>query len=155
MKKRILLILCIAPMGTGLLQAKNSRIEHHKGINLKHMAQLDVVNKDLALFFGGKLKDDLFVQNRCYTLRSDYNDQQDFFRHKLELDAAVAQGVKRYGKPASQAGVRLSNYVLWQDESNYTPLYIDQITLPDAGDVAIAKNVRVKSVVPLIYVEEA
>jgi hypothetical protein len=154
MKINVIAILCISLLTAGIA-AKDNKIEHHEGVQLKRMSSFQVPQKDLSLFFGGKLKDDLFIQNRCYTLRSDYNDQQDFFRHKLELDAAVAQGVERHGKPASQAAVRLSNYVLWQKESQYTPLYIDQITLPEAGDVTVAKNIPVKTLVPLLFVEEA
>ncbi len=123
--------------------------------NLATMAQLTSSNKDMALFFGGTLKNEFFVYNRCFTLRDDYNDQNDFFRHKLQLDGGIVQGLKKYGKPASQAAIRLTNYVLWQDASNYTPQYIDQITFPSADNAILISNVPVKTIVPLVFVEEA
>lgn len=120
------------------------------------MNQISLLSgKDLQLFIGGKLKDEFFVLNRAYTLRSDYGDQNDYFRHKLNLDLAVEQGKKRYGKPASQAAVRLTNYVLWQDEANYTPLLLTEVSTPEMDNLPLAKNLQVKTLVPLIFVEQA
>ncbi len=124
--------------------------------DIDKMAQLlSSSNKDLSLYFGGKLKNEFFLYNRCSTLREDYSDQNDFFRHKLQLDGGLVQGAKKYGRPASEAAIRLSNYVLWQDTGNYTPMYIEQIALPDANNAVINSNVRVKTIVPLVFVEQA
>ncbi len=82
-------------------------------------------DKDVGLFVGGVINEEFFLLNRCYTLRTDYGDQNDFFRHKLNLDLAVTQGEKKCGKPMTEGAVRLTNYVMWQDESHYVPLVID------------------------------
>ncbi len=126
--------------------------------NLETMSQLltnSADGKDIMLFVGGKLKDEFFLFNRCFTLRDDYGDQNDFIRHKLQLDSTIVQGLKKYGKPASQAAVRLTNYMLWQDAGNYTPLYIEKLELPGADNAVLANDIQVKSVLPLLFVEEA
>ena len=66
--------------------------------NLETMSQLltnSADGKDIMLFVGGKLKDEFFLFNRCFTLRDDYGDQNDFIRHKLQLDSTIVQGLKK------------------------------------------------------------
>ena len=112
-------------------------------------------DKDVGMFVGGLINEEFFVYNHCYTLRSDYGDQNDFFRHKLNLDLAVTQGEKKCGKPMTEGAVRLTNYVMWQDESHYMPLVVDQVALPDATSTVVASNVPVRNLVPMLFVEDA
>jgi hypothetical protein len=123
---------------------------------LENMSQLQLSGPhDIALYFGGKLKDDLFIYNSVYTLRSDYHDQNDFIRHKLNLDIALTQGTKKYKAPASQACIRLTNYVFWNDEAQYAPFTIEEIAIPELDNMVIARDVKVKPLLPLIFVEQA
>jgi len=124
--------------------------------NRAKMSQLSLVSdKDITFNIGGRLKDELFFYGCVHTLRTDYHDQNDFIRHRLNLDMALTQGTKKYGAPASEACVRLCNYVFWQKESNYAPFVIDEITVPSLDNVTIAKDVHVRPLIPLIFVEQA
>ncbi len=124
--------------------------------DLAKLSEINLISgHDIRLHFGGRLKDDFFVYNYVHTLRSDYHDQNDFFRHKMYLDFVINQGEMKFGKPASQACVRLMNYVFWQKESNYLPITVDEITLPGADNVSISKNLRAKTLMPLIFAEQA
>lgn len=128
---------------------------------LEEMSQLQLSGpNDIALYFGGELKDDLFIYDSVYTLRSDYHDQNNFIRHKLNLDIALTQGTKKYKAPASQACIRLTNYVFWNDEAQYAPFTIEQIGIPpldspEFNNMVIARDVKVKPLLPLIFVEQA
>lgn len=131
------------------------KIDEGDEIDMKRLSEIHVTSHDLKLHFGGRLKDEFFYYHQVHTLRSDYHDENDFFRHKLNLDFLMTQGVNTCGKPSSQAGVRLTNYVFWQDESNYLPLTIDEIKIPELDNLTIAKDVKVKTLIPLIFVEQA
>lgn len=119
------------------------------------LSKIKIENKNVGIYFGGMLKDEFFVYGNANTLRSDYHDTNDFFRHKLNLDLLINQGKHLKKKPASEAFIRLSNYVLWQKESNYTPLTIKDITIPELDGLTIAKDIPVKTFIPLIYAEQA
>jgi hypothetical protein len=123
--------------------------------NTDKMSLLNTSAKDVELFFGGRLDDELFVYNHAYTLGAYYFDHNDFIRHKLNLDTVINQGTRKYGKPASQACIRLTNYVFWQDEAQYTPMKIDEIAIPELDNLVIARDVKVKTLMPLIFVEQA
>lgn len=164
---RLGMLVCLAVPAHGAIKEAEMPLYTHnintagdegREPNLEMMSQLltnSADGKDIMLFVGGKLKDEFFLFNRCFTLRDDYGDQNDFIRHKLQLDSTIVQGVRKYGKPASQAAVRLTNYMLWQDAGNYTPLYIEKLELPGADNAVLANDIQVKSVLPLLFVEEA
>lgn len=118
------------------------------------LAAINLKNKDITMFFGGRIKDEFFFYRNIRTLRDDFHDQNDFFRHKLNLDWTMEQGALRYGKPASQAFVRLTNYIVWQSMDTYTPLFIEDLRNEDIN-LSLAKNTRVKSLMPLIFAEQA
>jgi hypothetical protein len=111
-------------------------------------------SKDINFTLGGRLKEDYFFYNRVRTLSDNFFDQNDFFRHKLQLDFNMKQGEKRYGTPATEAGIRLTNYVVWQQNNYYTPFSRDNIRSLDLDSVITANNVTVKTLMPLIFVEE-
>ncbi len=111
-------------------------------------------SKDINLTLGGRLKEDYFFYHRVRTLSDKFFDQNDFFRHKLQLDLKMKQGEKRYGTPATEAGIRLTNYVVWQQNNYYTPFSRDNIRSLDLDSVIVANNVTVKTLTPLIFVEE-
>ncbi len=131
--------------------------------DITRLSEIQLISKNnLKLHFGGKLKDDLFLYNYVNTLRTDFHDRDNFIRHKLNFDLFMTQGPQSYQKPTSEACVRLTNYVFWGDEAQYTPLAIDEIMIPEmenltiAQDIpTIAKNVKVKSFIPLLFVEQA
>ncbi|MCB9493397.1 MAG: hypothetical protein H6679_03920 [Epsilonproteobacteria bacterium] len=117
--------------------------------------KIKLETQDLEIGLGGRIRDEFFFYNRARTLRDDCFDRNEFFRHKLNLDFSVQQGAQRYGTPASQAFIRLTNYVRWQNHGHYMPMYIDDLLIPSLPDVSLAQNVKVKNVMPLIFTEEA
>jgi hypothetical protein len=122
---------------------------------VEKMAQIPIIKKNMSLYIGGRLKDDFFMYNRVYTLRQDFDDNNDFFRHRLNLDFLVNQGPNPTKKPQSQLCVRLSNYVFWGQEANFLPITVDAINLPALDNVTIAQNIQVKTLMPLVFVEQA
>lgn len=124
-------------------------------LDIAKLSEVHLTSHNLRLYFGGLLNDDFFLYTHAYTLRNDYHDQVDFFRHKLHLDMVVTQGTNICGKPASQAGIRLKNYVFWQNEGAYTPITIDSINIPQLDNLNIAQNTKVRPLIPLIFVEQA
>jgi len=124
--------------------------------HIKKMSKLTSTGKDADLYLSGYLREDAFIYNRVRTLRSDYDDQNGFIRHKLHLDFFFEQGKQKYeGKPVSEAFVRLTNYMFWQEDSHYTPIITDDINLPTLDNVSIAKDLHVKNLIPLLFVEQA
>jgi len=118
------------------------------------LGKLRLKSKDITMYLGGMIRDEYFLYNRVNTLRTDYYDSNDFFRHKLSLDWSMLQGEKRYGKPATEAFVRLSNYIYWQNNNAYMPIVIDDMRAQDAN-VSIAQNIPVRTLMPLIFAEQA
>lgn len=116
---------------------------------------LQLKRSDLSMSFGGRLKDDFFFYNSVRTLRNDYGDQNNFVRHRLDLDFTAEQGKKRYGTPASEAAVRLTNYVYWQQYGHYLPFSRDDIRSTDLDSAIVARDVTIKTLIPLIFVEQA
>ncbi|MFA5307039.1 MAG: hypothetical protein WC365_06340 [Candidatus Babeliales bacterium] len=98
---------------------------------LEEMSQLQLSGpNDIALYFGGELKDDLFIYDSVYTLRSDYHDQNNFIRHKLNLDIALTQGTKKYKAPASQACIRLPTMFFGMMNHNMHLLRLIKLQFP-------------------------
>lgn len=116
---------------------------------------LTLNSNDIKMTFGGELREQFFFYNHGRTLRSDYFDQNEFIRHKLMLDFQGSQGEKKFGKPGVQVGVKITNYMYWQQHGYYTPFYADPIKSTELESVTIARDLPVKSLVPLIYAEEA
>lgn len=131
------------------------RQEECDELEMSKLSEIHLNSHDLKLHFGGLLKDDFFMYSHAYTLRTDYHDQIDFFRHKLHLDLLITQGTNKFGKPVSQAGIRLKNYVFWAQESHYMPCTIDTINVPQLNNLAIAQDIPVRPLMPLIFVEQA
>lgn len=140
LKNIFLIIFLIMPL---CLWAKDSK---------KSFVKLN--SNDLSLTLGGRLKEDYFFYNRVRTLSDKFFDQNDFFRHKLQLDFNMKQGEKKYGTPATEAGIRLTNYVIWQQNNYYTPFSRDNIRSLDLDSAIVANDVTVKTLMPLIFVEE-
>lgn len=124
-------------------------------VSSKNLSELHLTTHDLKMFIGGKLKDEAYLYSYINTLRTDYHDRIDFFRHKFNLDLMINQGTKKFGRPSSEAGVRIMNYVFWQDESNYLPITVDRINLLPVDNLQIAQNLKAKALIPLIFVEQA
>ncbi len=116
---------------------------------------LQLTRNDINMNLSGGLKDDFFFYNNVRTLRNDYSDQNNFVRHKMFLDFKAEQGVKRFGKPASEAEVKLTNYIYWQQYGHYMPFSRDDIRSTDLDSVIVARDVTVKTLMPLIFAEEA
>ncbi len=116
---------------------------------------LQLKRNDISMTLDGGIKDDFFFYNNIRTLRNDYSDQNNFVRHKMNLDFKTEQGVKRYGKPASEAEVKLTNYIYWQQNGHYLPFSRDDIRSTDLDSVIVARDVTVKTLMPLIFVEQA
>jgi len=121
----------------------------------KKMAQLKLMGRDMTMHVGGCIDENFFIYNRVNTLRNDYDDQNDFIRHKLNLDMLITHGMRKFGKPTTQAFARLTNYVFWQKHYAYGTIGMDDFRADNLNDFSIAKNTLVKTLLPLIFVEQA
>ncbi|MFH0898893.1 MAG: hypothetical protein V1855_04910 [bacterium] len=126
-------------------QPKEEKVEARGEVFLK--------KHDMKMSLGGRFKDEFFYYDRVRTLRNDFYDQNEFFRHRLDLNMSFQHGAKKYGRPAMEGFVELTNYVFWQNNSVYFPMYIDEIKSEEM-DVTLAKQVTVKPLVPLLFLSE-
>jgi len=130
--------------------------EEYVSQKITNMTELVVKSQDLRIFFGGLLRDDFVFLQNAYTLRKDYGSHNDYFEHKLNLNFRFIQGEKRFGRPAIEGFTRLSNYVLWQQESVYSPIFTDDININNLQGVIVPPtNVAARSSVPLVFAEQA
>jgi hypothetical protein len=118
-------------------------------------SNITLKSHDMKMSFGGEIREQLFMYNHARTLRSDYSDYNEFIRHRAFIEWNAAQGEKKYGKPAVEAGVKLVNYLYWQQHGVYSPFVSDPIVLKDLDNITIASNTNVKTLVPLIFLDEA
>ena len=121
----------------------------------KKISLVKLKKEDINLTLGGRLKEDYFFYQRVRTLSDNFFDQNDFFRHKLQLDFNIDQGSRRNGTPMTEAGIRLTNYVIWQQNYYYTPFSRENIRSLDLDSVITANNVGSKTLMPIVYVEDA
>jgi len=126
-------------------------------IDKKQLSELTLKNKkNIALFVGGRVREEFYIGNRTNTLRADYDDQNDFFRHKLNLDLMINQGDNlELKKPASEGFIRLTNYVYWQSYGSYFPMTTDNTVIQNLDNVVIGQNVHVTPLLPLMFLEQA
>jgi hypothetical protein len=140
--------------------------------NDKKISIVKLKAEDIQLTLGGELEEDYFFYQRIRTLSADFYDQNDFYQHKLQLDLNMTQGEKKHGKPTTEAGIRLTNYVIWQQNNFYTPFGrdnskegsrvenametgIENIRSMNPDTVLHTSGGRSKTLMPLIYVEDA
>lgn len=121
----------------------------------KEKSFLKLSSNDIQMQLSGFLQEKYFFYHRVRTLSDNFYDQNDFFRHKLNLDFNVKQGEKKFGKPSSEAGVRLTNYVVWQQNDYYMPFSRDPLRSQDLDSVITVNQYDVKTLMPLIFLEEA
>lgn len=121
----------------------------------KEKSFLKLSSKEVEMTLKGVLQEDYFFYNRVRTLSDNFYDQNDFFRHKLYLDFSLKQGEKKYGKPATEAGVRLTNYVVWQQNNYYMPFSREDLRSKALDSVVTAESVTTKTLLPLIFLEDA
>lgn len=131
----------------------------------KKISFVKLKSEDINLTLGGRIKEDYFFYQRVRTLSDKFFDQNDFFRHKMQLDLEMSQGEKKHGTPTTEAGIRLTNYVIWQQNNYYTPfsrenirsLDLDSVNIKplDPDSVMERNSAGSKTLMPIIYVEDA
>ncbi|KKQ48482.1 MAG: hypothetical protein US69_C0021G0008 [candidate division TM6 bacterium GW2011_GWF2_38_10] len=121
----------------------------------KYTSFFSLAGNDAHLKLNGRLKDDFMFFNNAQTLRNDYSDQRNLVRHRLDINAELEQGRKKYGSPATEAQFKLTNYVYWQKHNNYTPFMRQNLRTSDFDQTIVAENVTAKTLMPLIFVEQA
>jgi len=139
---------------------------HDKG-DKSWFGKVRLKTNDIDMFLGALLRDEYFLYNHVNTLRSDFNDQNDFFKHKISLDWSMIQGKRRYGKPAIETFVRLTNYIFWQLNNIFMPTVIDNIQANNAIqpsnmnsntndlNASLGQNISVRTLMPLVFTEQA
>ncbi|MFH1831319.1 MAG: hypothetical protein ABH827_00810 [bacterium] len=131
---------------TGIVRVQGNNVTIQSNVFLK--------GYDATMCLGGKFREDLFYYDRVHTLRDDFYDQVEYFRHRLDINLGIEQGTKKYGKPAMEGFVQLTNYVYWQNNGVYAPFSVSAINSPEL-DTIIAKDVKVKPLIPLLYASQA
>jgi len=121
----------------------------------KEKSFLKLSSSDIQMTLKGLLQEDYFFYNRVRTLSDKFYDQNEFFRHKLCIDFSLKQGEKKFGKPSSEAGIKLTNYVVWQQNDYYMPFSRDPLRSLDLDSVITVNQYDTKTLLPLIFLEEA
>lgn len=121
----------------------------------KEKSFLKLSSNDIEMILNGVLQEDYFFYTRARTLSDNFYDQNDFFRHKLYLDFSLKQGEQKFGKPSTEAGVRLTNYVIWQQNNYYMPFSREDLRSKNLDSVVVAEGATAKTILPLIFLEEA
>ncbi len=111
--------------------------------------------KDMECWFKGRIREDYFYYDGPLTLRHDLDDEYAYFRNRLELQWYLQQGKKKYGKPSSEAGVKVSHYGLWQVDSNYVKLSPEETTLSSLDGAVTGNSHTHNNILPLMYMEDA
>jgi hypothetical protein len=155
MNYRLVAFLLLIATHITMMATDSSEEVDSKPKNKDSSQLLRLTKNDMTMFLNGRLKDDFFFYNNVRTFRNDYGDQNNFVRHRLDLNLHIEQGTKRYGKPASEAGVRLTNYIYWQQYGHYLPFSKEDIRSTDLDSTIVARDVTVKTLMPLIFVEQA
>ena len=114
-----------------------------------------VSKKDIAISLGGRVREDYFFFNKVSSFRGDLDDQFSYFRNKLELDVRMKQGVEKFGRPSSEAGLTLAHYGYWQRESNYVKNTKEKIYLEGLDGAQTGDKHNHQYTVPLVYLEQA
>lgn len=117
-------------------------------------AALFFSTKDLQMLIGGRVREEYFYAGRTQTLRSDFSDVINAWRHKASLLLGVRQGSRRHGKPASEALLKLTNYSMWRNESRYLSMEAADLQIRDLDSAHIGDHNH-RQLVPLVFAEDA
>lgn len=117
-------------------------------------AALFFSTKDLQMLIGGRVREEYFYAGRTQTLRSDFSDVINAWRHKASLLLGVRQGSRRHGKPASEALLKITNYSMWRNESRYLGMEAADLQIRDLDSAHIGDHTH-RQLVPLVFAEDA
>jgi len=117
-------------------------------------AALFFSTKDLQMLIGGRVREEYFYAGRTQTLRSDFSDVINAWRHKASLLLGVRQGARRHGKPATEAMLKFTNYSMWRNESRYSALEAADLQIRDLDGAHIGDHTH-RQLVPLVFAEDA
>jgi len=117
---------------------------------------LGLGSEDVDFLLSGRVRQEGQLFNRPLTLRNDFNDMYGFVRSKLNLDFHSQYGMRGYGKPAAQMGMRLTAFSLWADPYIYTPIlpekvYFHATNFLEKAEIGEHKH---RGIVPLMFLEE-
>ncbi|MDQ5940476.1 MAG: hypothetical protein QG632_202 [Candidatus Dependentiae bacterium] len=127
------------------------------------MSQTEVTDNAIGLYredvdfaLSGRVRQEGQLFDRPLTLRNDFNDIYAFTRSKLNLDFNSQYGVRTYGKPAAQMGMRLTAFSLWADPYIYTPILSEKVYFHATNFLKKAEigEHSHRGIVPLVFLEE-
>jgi len=83
------------------------------------IGKFSLTTPDINVFMKGRIREEYFNLHSITTLRKDFFDELDMFRHKFSFYFYAIQGLQKYGKAATEAYMKLTNYSFWQNEGYY------------------------------------
>ncbi|MBS1987669.1 hypothetical protein JST56_01625 [Candidatus Dependentiae bacterium] len=160
MKLRIhkLLLACLlaSTAWQNIVIADSSLVESEKKLTKDDIvpASLFFATKDMQMLLGGRVREEYFYSGRSQTLRSDFSDVINAWRHKASLMVGVRQGARRHGKPATEALLKITNYSMWRNEGRYTGLEETDLQIQSLDGAHIGDHTH-RQLVPTMFAEDA
>lgn len=156
MKKLLLACLIAGAAWQNIIIADAPVVESEKKLTKEDIipASLFFATKDLQMLIGGRIREEYFYAGRTQTLRSDFSDVLNAWRHKASLLLGVRQGTRRHGKPASEALLKITNYSMWRNESRYLGIESTDLQIRELDGAHIGDHTH-RNLVPLMFMEDA
>lgn len=156
MQRLLLACLLASTAWQNIVIADSSLVESEKKLTKDDIipASLFFATKDLQMLIGGRVREEYFYAGRTQTLRSDFSDVINAWRHKASLMVGVRQGVRRHGKPATEALLKITNYSMWRNENRYTSIEEADLQVQSLDNAHIGDHSH-RQLVPLMFAEDA
>ncbi len=155
--KRLLLACLLAcTVWQNILIADSPLVDSDKKLTKEDIvpASLFFATKDMQMLLGGRVREEYFYSGRSQTLRSDFSDVINAWRHKASLMVGVRQGARRHGKPATEALLKITNYSMWRNEGRYTGVEETDLQIQSLDGAHIGDH-KHRQLVPTMFAEDA
>lgn len=154
--KLLLACLLASTAWQNIVIADSSLVESEKKLTKEDIvpASLFFATKDMQMLLGGRVREEYFYSGRSQTLRSDFSDVINAWRHKASLMVGVRQGARRHGKPATEALLKITNYSMWRNEGRYTGLEETDLQIQSLDGAHIGDHTH-RQLVPTMFAEDA
>lgn len=156
LKKLLITCLFSGAVWQGIVLADAPIVESEKKLSKEDIvpASIFFATKDMQMLLGGRVREEYSYAGRTQTLRDDFSDVINVWRHKASLLLGIRQGVRRHGKAASEALLKLTNYSMWRNESRYLSMEPADLQITSLDGAHIGDHTH-RQLVPLVFAEDA
>ncbi len=156
--KRIVMGFLLIGFCTKLVQAEDFVERAKKTITKADIVPATTVftTKDLMMLLAGRVRNEYFNLGRAQTFNKDQKmfDNQHLTRLKASWLVGVQQGRRAFGKPGIEAGMKITHYSYWKDQTRYVPLSEEVLSIRDLDNAIIGDHTH-RNVMPIVFMEDA